>query len=295
MSDIEEPAADEEAPSPPQPAPTPYEPFFMPWRRAFGPCVKRTLAPEHANARRWWWNRLFVQVPAPTDFLQDEAALRELLATQADRGSDVLAEAKEQSAAPFATSESVERRATTMQSAVAIAASFVLAGGGLLLNSTTIRSDDWRVALGVIYAVVITSLVFSALRALRATSRILIWHYPGYEDILHRGAKNQSATDYELALAAAHLHSAGRNASNARYKVAQMRAAGHWFAVALAGLLATGLLLLAYIVAGPKSSPPVAVAKPHSELAPRAGPIETRPSQAARPSVAAGGRRTPPG
>jgi hypothetical protein len=229
----------------------------MGWRRNFGPRVKQALAPEKAKTRRWWWNRLFVQVPAPTEFLQPKDKLRELLNAQQDRSTQVLIEAKEQFARPFDTSDGVERRATTLQGAVAIAASFVLTGGGLLLDPTEIRSDAWRLVLGALYALVIMSLVFSALRALRATSRVLVWHYPDGEDVLQRGTKGQDASAYELALAADFLYAAGRNASNSRYKVAQMRAAGHWFALALAGLLATAVLLVAYLIAGP-SRPPAA-------------------------------------
>lgn len=230
-----------------------YEPFFMQWRRNFGPRIKQTLAPEEARTRRWWWNRLFVQVPAPTEFLQTKDELRELLSAQRDRSAQVLIEAKEQLARPFDTSDGVERRATTLQGAVAIAASFVLTGAGLLLDPTKIRSDNWRLALGALYALVIMSLVFSALRALRATSRVLVWHYPDGEDVLRRAANGQTASDYELAVAADFLYAAGRNASNARYKVAQMRAAGHWFALALAGLLATAVLLVTYLLVEPSS------------------------------------------
>ncbi len=231
MNDSPSPAT---APKPAssEPETEPYEPFFMRWRRDFGPWVKQALAPERARARRWWWNRLFVQVPEPTEFRETPKRLRELLAAQEDRSAEALVEAKGQFAGPFDTTDGVERRATTLQGAVAIAASFVLAGGGLLLDPAKIRSDAWRVAFAALYSVVITSLVFSALRALRATSRVLVWHYPDGEDILRRGKKHQTAAAYELALAADLLHAAGRNACNARYKVAQMRAAGHWFALA---------------------------------------------------------------
>jgi hypothetical protein len=246
---------DSEQPSSDTPAETePYQPFFMEWRRKFGPSIKQTLAPESARTRRWWWNRVFVQVPPPAEFLEEQAQLLDRLAAQEDRSGQVLAEAQAQFARPFETSDGVERRATTLQGAVAIAASFVLAGGGLLLDPSKIRSESWRLTLGALYALVIISLVFSALRALRATSRVLVWHYPDGEDLLKRGEKDQSASNYELAVAAELLKAAGRNASNARYKVAQMRAAGHWFALALAGLLATAVLLVAYLIAGPNPS-----------------------------------------
>jgi hypothetical protein len=45
------------------------------------------------------------------------------------------------------------------------------------------------------------------------------------------------------------LYCAGRNQATVRYKVAQMRAAAHWFALALAALLVTAGLFCAYVIA----------------------------------------------
>jgi hypothetical protein len=104
---------------------------------------------------------------------------------------------------------------------------------------------------------VILCLVASGLRSLRATSRVLVWRYPDESDLLLR-RQGDDASEHELVIAAGLLHAAGANANNANYKVAQMRAAGHWLALALIGLLFTALLLLAYIVADPGTAGKVA-------------------------------------
>jgi len=226
-----------------------YEPFFMRWRRALGPWLKSTLAPESKRARRWWWNRVFVQVPQAQSAEESREALLGRLQPHVARSGEVLAEAKTAFAEPFERADGVERRATTLQGAVAIAASFVLTGGGFVLDTSEIRSDGWRIALAAVYALVILSLVFCGLRALRATSRVLVWHYVDGDTILENTGTDQA--QYELALAADLLYATRRNSSNARYKVAQMRAAGHWFGLALVGLLLTALTVCAYVLWGP--------------------------------------------
>lgn len=222
----------------------------MQWRREFPKWVKSNVVPEDSKRRRWWWNRLFVQIATSNEYPNEAEVFTALKATQRDRSAAVLAEAQEVFRRPFETSEGVERRAATLQGAIAIAASFVLAGGGLLLDTTKIRTESWRIAFAVVIAIVIICLVFSALRSLRATSRVLEWHYPEESDLLLK-RQGSDAGEHDLAVAAGLLHAGGANVNNANYKVAQMRAAGHWLALALAGLLVTALLLLTYIVADP--------------------------------------------
>ncbi|MGA2453375.1 MAG: hypothetical protein ABSG93_07620 [Solirubrobacteraceae bacterium] len=255
MSDESTPA---DEPEPTQPdGPTqpdePYEPTVMRWRGALPGWIKRRLAPTGSRRRAWWWERLFVPVPTSDDYKKKDEVLNALRQTQGDRSAAVLGEAREIFERPFQTTAGVERRASTLQGAIAIAATFVVAGGGLLLNASEIQTDGWRIAFAVVFVLVIMCLVFSALRALRATSRVLIWHYPDEEDLLLRRT-SEYASDHELAVAAELLQAGARNANNARYKVAQMRAAGHWLALALVGLLITAVVFLAYVVAGPAQS-----------------------------------------
>lgn len=246
MSDESAPADEPELTPPDEP----YEPTVMRWRGALPGWIKRRLAPPDSRRRAWWWARLFVPVPTSDDYEKKDDVFNALRRTQRDRSAAVLGEAREVFERPFRTTAGVERRASTLQGAIAIAATFVVAGGGLLLNTTEIQTDGWRIAFAVVFVFVIMCLVFSALRALRATSRVLIWHYPDEEDLLLRRT-NDYTSDHELAIAAALLHAGARNANNARYKVAQMRAAGHWLALALVGLLITAVVFLVYVVAGP--------------------------------------------
>jgi hypothetical protein len=231
----------------------PYEPLPRRWLRNTGSWVKRTLAPAGATKRRWWWERLFVPVPGPVHYLASEDEIVAELTPAAGRSEEVLAEAQTLFDEPFERSDGIERRATTLQGAVAIAASFALAGGALLLDTGKVPSHGWRVALVIPYAITIVSLLACGLRALRATSRVLVWHYPHPEGVLRRAALPDA--EARIGRAAELLHSAGRNQATVRYKVAQMRAAAHWFALALAALLVTAALFCAYVLTGNDSPP----------------------------------------
>ena len=225
----------------------PYEPAPRRWLRNTGRWIERVVAPADAIKRRWWWERLFVPLPGPTHFLDSEEEIANRLKPANGRRAETLAEAQTLFDEPFARSDGIERRATTLQGAVAIAGSFALAGGALLLDTGKVPSHSWRVALVVPYAVTIVSLLACGLRALRATSRVLVWHYPHPEGVLNRVGKSDDDARNERA--AELLYCTGRNQATVRYKVAQMRAAAHWFALSLAALLVTAFLFCAYVIA----------------------------------------------
>jgi hypothetical protein len=233
--------------NPPVPA-GPYEPAPRRWLRGIGHWVEQTVAPEDATKRRWWWERLFVAVPGPVHYLGGEDEIAADLESAKGRSEEVLAEAQALFEEPFSRSDSIERRATTLQGAVALAATFALAGGALLLDTNKVQSYGWRVALVVPYAITIGSLLACGLRALRATSRILVWHYPEPEGVLKRCTLPDA--EARIARAAEFLYCVGRNQATVRYKVAQMRAAAHWFSLALASLLVTAVLFCGYVILG---------------------------------------------
>lgn len=224
----------------------PYEPALRRWWRHAGQWIEQTVAPAHSEKRRWWWERLFVPVPSPTHFLMREDEIASKLMPIQGRSVEVLAEAQMQFDEPFSRSDGIERRATTLQGAVAIAASFALAGGALLLDNGKVSSHGWRVALVIPYALTIVSLLACGLRALRATSRVLVWYYPDPEGVIKRVGESDDKA--RISRAAELLYSAGRNQATVRYKVAQMRAAAHWFALSLAALLLTAALFCAYVI-----------------------------------------------
>jgi hypothetical protein len=149
---------------------------------------------------------------------------------------------------PFERAEGVERRATTIQAAVAVAASFAVAGAGLLLDRGALGQSSWRYPVALAYLVVMVSLVAAALRALRASTRVHYWTFPNRAELLEPGEEDAEIS--RVARAAGLLYCAVRNEPIARYKVAQMRAAGFWFAWALIGLALTAVLIAGYLAFG---------------------------------------------
>jgi hypothetical protein len=219
-----------------------YVPAVMRLRKWAGPWIKELLAPERAIRRRWWWNRLFVQIDDPFFFENEsEESIYEWLRSASGRPAGVLADARQVFDDEQARSENVQQRASGLQGAVAIAASFVLAGGGLLLNASELPHDAWRVVIALAYAYTVFCLVATGLRALRATVRTHAFHWPDPEGPVRRAKRSEA--DDELLQAAELLHSFSRNQPFVDYQLAQMRAAGHWFAGALLGVLVTGLLV----------------------------------------------------
>lgn len=215
-------------------APPPYEPAVMRWRRRIGPWIKRKLVPPGAVKRRWWWNRLFVQINEPFFFKdQSERDIFIRLLPARRRAVGVLEEAQRLLEDDRARAEHVERRATALQGAVAIAATFVFAGAGLLLTAANPPSGIWRNLMAIPFGFTVLCLAATGFRALRATVRVHAFEYPDPEGPLARADLSESRS--QLRQAAELLYAYGRNQPIVDYQVAQMRAAGHWFGAALAG------------------------------------------------------------
>ena len=85
-----------------------YEPTVMKWRARLGPFVKSKLAPEETR-RRWWWNRLFVQVHKQY-FFRDETqeTIFQSLQPASGRSEEILAEAEALLAEENARRDNVE-------------------------------------------------------------------------------------------------------------------------------------------------------------------------------------------
>jgi hypothetical protein len=162
--------------------------------------------------------------------------------------------------------ESVERRSATLQGVVAIAASFVLAGGALLVSQ--IEGSGWRGICGVLLLIAVSSLALCGLRATQAASQWQEWSAPPAQAIFHRPEDGVALG--RVAQAAAVLRSAGRNSSTARLKVTLMRMAVWHLQNALVALVVLGVVLVIYAIAEP--------ARAQSERAPRSAPhIHHRP------------------
>jgi hypothetical protein len=255
----------EPAASPPAPTPPPVH-----WTDR----MRGRLA-EGSLPRRWYDNAS-LPLDAPRRFTEPHAELVERLTPRTadgnideERTKEVLAEAQETYASADARIEGAERRATTLQSAVAIATSLLLAGGALLADASKVRGDGWRAALALFLVLTVASLALAGLRALGATSRIHIVHRPTPTNIIERTAA--PAAEARLDLAAETLKDYGYNTKVADWKVAYLGAAAWWFRWALAFLLALAVTLGAYAVFGAKEpeSPGKRAASPQQVPTPR--------------------------
>lgn len=166
----------------------------------------------------------------------------------------ILAEAERVALEPFERAEGAERRATTLQGAIAIAASFGIAAGALLLDTNKIHSHEWRQAFAAISLGFVFCLVASGFRAVSAVYRVHRWSYPDSEKIFTRAQMDPS--EAKTHRAASLLRTVSRNQAIARWKVAYMRAAAWWFRLALVFLLADALALLLYTFFGSSPASP---------------------------------------
>jgi len=165
------------------------------------------------------------------------------------RAAEILAEARKIYDSAEERAAGATTRATTLQGAVAIAGSLLLAGAGLILDGTKVHGTGWRVAFAAALLAAIVALVMSGVRALSATSTIHRWHRPTATDIVRRS--QLSLTQARVQLAAETLVDYGFNSKIAAWKVAYLGAAAWWFRIALAVLLALATIVCAYAIVGP--------------------------------------------
>jgi hypothetical protein len=150
--------------------------------------------------------------------------------------------------------ESAERRATTIQGSVAIAASLTLAGSSLLLEAGKLPSRDWRVALGIGFALTVATLAMAAWRAFLVTWPRFLWSSPAAADIAEHA--NESTPDaIKLRRTSDLLVAYGRNDSIARLKIRLLGQAVRWLLVALALIAVIAALLAAYAIQWSPDSP----------------------------------------
>ena len=207
-----------------------------------------------AEARVGWgtrqWRKLFLPVDQPTRFQDKAAVTKALTGAKVETLPALLAEAQEIFAEPLARAEGVERRATTLVGAVGIAASFSVAAAALLGSNKDLGT--WRYPVAVGFFLVVLCFAMSGYRALQAMSRIHPWTFPEDNDILDRAT--MSLAGAQIDRAASLLKSSGANDPVARWKVAHLGAATHWLVCALVTLVATALVLGAFVVFGPSAS-----------------------------------------
>jgi len=157
---------------------------------------------------------------------QDPAVARELLE-----------EARRLNEWVYSMTESVERRATTLQGVVSIAATVAVAGGALLLDSEKVQGLGWRIVLAVLFGGLLYCLIATAYRATQSSTEIQVWTREDPNDHLERSSRPVAEIDTELS--ADMLYGYGRNMEVMRWKVTYLRAASEWF---LRGLIFLGLI-----------------------------------------------------
>lgn len=166
---------------------------------------------------------------------------------------ELLEEARRLAEEPAALAEGVERRATTLQGVVSIAATLALAGGTLLLDPSKIHGFGWRAALGAFFLALLYSLIATAYRATQSSTQIHEWTRVNPVDHLARTSRKAAQVDAELSTDL--LRSYGKNMEVVRWKVTYLRAASEWF---LRGLIFLGLIavtLCAYVAFHPAGGP----------------------------------------
>jgi hypothetical protein len=222
------------------------------------PPAQRTRRPLHEYVR--------VPADAPGGFAAEslpELAMR-LRTGEPGVARAILAEAEAAFQEPVDRIESAERRATTLQGAVAVAASVVVAGGSLLLDPGKLHGQGWRIAFAAVLFAFVGSLTACGVRALGATSRIFRFRDPGIERITDRARMDEC--DALVHRAAELLRSAAVANEVGRVKVGLLRSAAWWFRLAILMLTALAGLLAAYAISGPHGA--TAAATPPSTQSP---------------------------
>jgi hypothetical protein len=199
------------------------------------------------------FDRVALPVDEPTEFTGDEEELARELTPKSgdperdeDRATELLAEARAIYESAEKRAAGAQERATTLQGAVAIAASLLLAGAALVVGQTALEGSGWRAAFAVALFAVTASLVMCGLRALSATSTIHRWHRPTPKEIEVRATLG--GPEAKARLAAETLVDYSYNTRIAAWKVAYLGAAAWWFRVALAFLLVLALLVSIYAI-----------------------------------------------
>jgi hypothetical protein len=178
----------------------------------------------------------------------EEEIVPRLLTDDPELSADLLDEATEMTRRQKDDAESFERRAATLQGAVAIATTLTITGGALLLDKDRIASSCWRIAFASLLAATIVSFVISGVRALGASSRTHPWSYPGYEDMFDH-ARLDLAHE-RAARTASLLKAAGLNLRIIQLKGGYLNSAVFWFRLALLALVGLAALLLIYAIVG---------------------------------------------
>ena len=132
-----------------------------------------------------------------------------------------------------------------MLGTVAIAASLVVAGAGLLLDPAKVGDLHWRLVLSVFLAGFLVFLVGCGWRALAATGRIFEFEQPGPDRIQMRASRK--GTDAQAFRSAELLRASGVAEEIGAVKVGLLRDATWWLRMALLWLVILVAALVIYV------------------------------------------------
>ena len=158
---------------------------------------------------------------------------------------ELLEEARHLNDRVDAMAEGVERRATTLQGVVSIAATVAVAGGALLLDPAKVQGLGWRVIFAALFGCFLYCLIATAYRATQSSTEIQVWTREDPAEHLERTSRPAVEVDTELT--ADMLYGYGRNMEVVRWKVTYLRAASDWFLRALIFLGFIAATLCAYV------------------------------------------------
>jgi uncharacterized protein (TIGR02118 family) len=189
--------------------------------------------------------RFYPHTPPPTRFVKFTLPVPD----NPEVAAEILEEAQELSQTAIEQGGAAERRATTLQGAVAIAATFSLAAGTLVAESDKIASQTWRVVFAVVVAAVVLAFVGAGVVALQATSKLEKWHDPDDEA---RFAERVGVGLAEARMNRAEelLEAYGHNKELAEWKITRASLAASWFRTALGLLLFLAGVFVTYAVFG---------------------------------------------
>ncbi len=212
------------------------------------------------------WHRIRIPLGEAQYYIEPELELaRRLNVRDPELAAALLDEAQERDRSHHDTANSLQGRAMTLQSAVAIATTLTLTAGGLLLDRTKIASQSWRLSFATVLLAAVVAFIGSGVQALRSSSNTFPWSYPGSNDIFDRARADLAWA--RASRTATYLKCAGLNARIVQVKGGYLNAAVRWFKIALGLLAVLAVLFVAYTAWGPTASsnpaPQPASSRPH--------------------------------
>jgi hypothetical protein len=178
----------------------------------------------------WFWPP---RSPSPRRYAETSEDLlarlgnppQEVVATMLDEALAACAEVAERV-------DSAERRAATIQGAIAIAASLTLAGGSLLLTKK-LASQGWTIAFATGFGATVVSFAIAAWRSVLVTWPRFMWASPAVIDIADDHARATSPKEVQLKRTRDLLIAYGRRDSVAQVKIRLLGSAFRWMLLAL--------------------------------------------------------------